>query len=130
MCSDFAAGGVDKPSINNIRIESPEKVKKVQESSATLSSTDKEIYQEQQAKIETRKPAEVEVADRVQKIEEYIQSVQRDLAFSVDDDTGETVIRVYDTVTEELVRQIPSDIMLKLHKAYGENVGRLFDDKA
>jgi flagellar protein FlaG len=128
MCSDFATGGVDRPPNNNIKNDPPVTVKKIQEASATLSSTEKNIQQEQQAISTVHKTTEI--TDRVQEIEEYVQSVQRDLAFSVDDETGETVIKVYDTATEELVRQIPSEVMLKLRKAYGDNVGMLFDDKA
>lgn len=44
-------------------------------------------------------------------------ALKRDLQFSVDDSTGETVIRVIDTQTKEVIRQIPPDEMLALARA-------------
>ncbi len=42
-----------------------------------------------------------------EQIESYLKSVGRDLQFSIDQDTGETVITVRDSSTGEIVRQIP-----------------------
>jgi flagellar protein FlaG len=47
-------------------------------------------------------------------LNDYVQSVQRDLEFSLDDGSGETVVRVIDRTTQKVVRQIPSDVALKL----------------
>ena len=44
----------------------------------------------------------------------YIQSVQRDLHFAVDEDLDQTVIRVMDRDTGELIRQIPEEVFLDL----------------
>ncbi len=50
----------------------------------------------------------------VTKLNDYIQDVQRDLQFQTDDSSGKTVITVVDRQTEEVVRQIPGDVALKL----------------
>ena len=45
-------------------------------------------------------------------IDEYVQkaqSISRDLEFKVDKELGRTVITVYDSRTEEVVRQIPAE---------------------
>ena len=42
------------------------------------------------------------------------QAVQRNLSFSVDAPSGQTVIRVVDTATGDTIRQIPSDEALAL----------------
>jgi len=43
-----------------------------------------------------------------------VQTVQRDLQFKVDEELDRTVIRVVDSDTGELIRQIPDDIFLEL----------------
>lgn len=65
--------------------------------------------QEQQQTQEPVKLQEV-VAD----MNDYIQSVQRDLHFAVDEELDQTVIRVMDRDTGELIRQIPEEVFLDL----------------
>jgi flagellar protein FlaG len=36
------------------------------------------------------------------------------LSFRLDEDSGQTVISVYDKASEELIRQIPSELALQL----------------
>lgn len=55
-----------------------------------------------------------EIAQATQNLSDYIQSVSRSLQISVDGDLGTTVIRVLDTETEELVRQIPAEEILQI----------------
>ena len=47
-------------------------------------------------------------------INEYVQQVQRTLQFSVDDDTGTTVVKVLDSATDEVIRQFPPEEALAL----------------
>ncbi len=65
--------------------------------------------------------AAVEIEQAVTEINEYVQSIQRDLHFSVDEDSGITVIRVRDKESGELIRQIPEDIFLSLAQNLKEN---------
>jgi len=44
----------------------------------------------------------------------YVQSIQRDLKFSIDESSGQSVVQVIDRSTQEVVRQIPSDVALRL----------------
>ncbi len=46
------------------------------------------------------------------KLNEYVQSVQRDLRFSVDAD--HTVIKVFDRNTQDLIRQIPAEVAVNM----------------
>ena len=48
------------------------------------------------------------------KLNDYVQSVQRDLEFSLDDSTGISVITVRDRQSSEVIRQIPSEVTLQL----------------
>lgn len=60
----------------------------------------------------------------------YIQNMQRDLHFSVDEDSGETVIRVVDSETQRLVRMIPSEEFLHASQEFNQTVGMLLKAKA
>ncbi|EGG95290.1 Flagellin protein flaG [gamma proteobacterium IMCC1989] len=61
------------------------------------------------------------IEQAVTEINDYVQSVQRDLHFSVDKDSGETVVRVRDKESGELIRQIPEDIFLSLAQNLKDN---------
>ena len=59
----------------------------------------------------------------IEKVNEFVQSIQRDLQFTVDKDLERTVIKVTDSSSGELIRQIPEDVFLELArdlKEYGE----------
>ncbi|MEM8491649.1 MAG: flagellar protein FlaG [Pseudomonadota bacterium] len=58
--------------------------------------------------------ADLSVAEATRNIADYIQTVSRSLQISVDGDLGETVITVFDSSTEEVVRQIPSEEVLEM----------------
>ena len=53
-----------------------------------------------------------------------------DLQFSVDDDNKEVVVRVVDSQTKELIRQIPSEEMVAISKAMDNLSGLLVQQKA
>ena len=63
----------------------------------------------------------VEIEQVVTEMNQYVQSVQRDLHFSVDEASGMTVIRVRDKESGELIRQIPEDIFLNMAQNLKEN---------
>ncbi|KAA1174729.1 flagellar protein FlaG [Marinobacter salinexigens] len=50
----------------------------------------------------------------VSRLNDYVQSVRRDLQFEVDNDLGETIVRVVDQETQEVIRQIPDEVALRL----------------
>lgn len=58
--------------------------------------------------------------DAVAQLNDYAQSVRRELQFSIDNGTGRSVVRVVDRETQELIRQIPSDLALKLARQLDE----------
>ncbi len=47
-------------------------------------------------------------------INEYVQSIQRTLRFSIDDETGTTVVKVLNSETQEVIRQFPPEEVLAL----------------
>ncbi len=55
-----------------------------------------------------------EVAQAVAQLNDYIQSVQRDLRFTLDEASGRSVITVIDSQSNEVIRQIPEEVTLSL----------------
>lgn len=55
-----------------------------------------------------------QVKEAVSRINEYIQQTERVLDFQLDEDSGKTVVKVYDKSSAELIRQIPSELALEL----------------
>ena len=67
----------------------------------------------------------------VAQMNEYIQSTQRDLHFSYDKAAGETVVKVLDRTTQEVIRQIPDETFLKLaHSKDADGNFQLFSAQA
>lgn len=58
------------------------------------------------------------------------QSFAPDLRFSVDHDTGRTVVKVTDANTQEVIRQIPAEEILQLAKEIDRMQGLLFHKHA
>lgn len=54
------------------------------------------------------------VSAAVSHMNEYVKAAQRDLSFMYDADRGETVVQVIDRNTQEVIRQIPDAIFLKI----------------
>lgn len=73
-----------------------------------------------------------QIEESIQRIRESLKSVaNNNLEFSVDDITGQTVVKVIDSSTKELIRQIPSEEMLAIAQALeGEIKGLLVRNTA
>lgn len=54
---------------------------------------------------------------------DYVQSINRDLQFSVDEETERTVIKVIDSQSGELIRQIPDEVFLELARKLNDGGG-------
>ena len=63
------------------------------------------------------------VQNLVQDLNERSQAINRGLQFRVNDTTERMVITVVDKDTEEIIRQIPRDVVLKLAEAFSEKGG-------
>jgi flagellar protein FlaG len=65
----------------------------------------------------------------VQQIEKFVQSIKRNLEFSIDEQSGKVVVKVIASETGEVVRQIPSAEALKLAESLSNASHVLFDAK-
>ncbi len=86
--------------------------------SAGIVAEQRQVIAASTAEVQTR---EIEVTqeqleEAVSHLKEYVQNQQREMDFSVDDQTGRFVVKVYDSQTKELIRQIPSEEMLAISR--------------
>ena len=65
----------------------------------------------------------------VQEIEKFVQSIKRNLEFSIDEHSGKVIVKVIASETGEVVRQIPSAEALKLADSLANASHVLFDAK-
>ncbi len=63
-------------------------------------------------------------------VQDYIQPFNSNLQFSVNNDTRQVVVRVVDSETKELIRQIPSEEMVAIAKALDSIKGLLVKQSA
>ena len=66
-------------------------------------------------KLQARNEATREqLDDAVSQLNDFVQNVQRDLQFEVDNELGQTIVKVVDQKTQEVIRQIPDELALRL----------------
>ncbi len=75
-------------------------------------------------------PSEEQVEVAVEAVQRAVEPVARNLQFSIDKETGKTVISVVDAVTKEVIRQIPGEEILAIARAIDRMQGLLLKQKA
>lgn len=73
---------------------------------------------------EEQEQADIETATR--EVESFLQVQNRNLTFSVDEETNRSVVTVTDSASGDVIRQIPTDEVLKLAeriKSLQEDIG-------
>lgn len=83
-----------------------------------------------QAGIDNKPKSEEQIRQAVEKIQDAVDNVAHDLHFSIDKDTGKTIIKVMDTHTKEVIRQMPTDEAINIARTLDKVQGLLFNDKA
>ncbi len=71
-----------------------------------------------------------EIDEVLQKLNSAARTMGTNLSFSVDGTTKKTVVTVTDAQTGEVIRQIPSEEMLKVSRMITELLGVLVDHSA
>lgn len=71
------------------------------------------------------KPSKDEVDKATEKMQNFVDSVRGDIRFSIDEDSGKTVVKVIDRETQEVLKQFPSEEALELAKALDKFQGIL-----
>jgi flagellar protein FlaG len=70
-----------------------------------------------------------QLAQAVTQIQDVIKQTAQSLQFSIDKDTGKTVVKVVDTDSKKVIRQIPSEEVLAIAKALDKLQGLLVKQK-
>ena len=83
-----------------------------------------------QAPVTGKPPERAELEKAVSDIQEFAQSNQRKLDFSIDDTTGVMVVKVIASDSGEVIRQLPSEVALKLAQNLADPHSLLFQAKA
>lgn len=58
-----------------------------------------------------------------QQLQEFLQQAGHDMKFDVDKSTGMTIVRIFNSATGELVRQIPSEEVVRIATLLREDAG-------
>lgn len=75
---------------------------------------------------DSREPVEQAVTS----IQTFVQNIRRDLNFSLDDSSGRVVVKVTDSSSGEVIRQLPSEEALRLAESLEEVRSLLFQAEA
>jgi len=79
---------------------------------------------------ETSQPTREVVAKAAQQIQSFVQSMGRNLNFSIDSTTGYHIVRVTNPETGETIRQLPSEELLRLAQSFEQLNAALVNQKA
>ena len=98
-----------------------------------VESVQTEIAQEDAAQQVTKnvqaraaaQPSREQVDRAMNEMRRALDPVARNLQFSIDEETGRTVVKVVDASTNEVIRQIPSEELLELSRTL-DNYSGLF----
>ena len=72
-----------------------------------------------------------DVREAAYKINKTLRTLaSSNLEFSIDQDSGQTIVRVIDTETKDVIRQIPNEEALAIAKSLGKAQGLLIHQKA
>ena len=103
------------------------KLKQVASSSASTNRAESRVSEQNredtgnQAKL-TRE----DVEDMVEALEDFANTVQTRLNFTIDDGTKDVVVKIMDKETNEVIKQFPAEEMLELREKMQDLSGLLF----
>jgi flagellar protein FlaG len=73
-----------------------------------------QVAEESRPQETVREVNSEQLQETVREMNQKVQSLRRNLQFSIDEQSGRTVIKVIDAETHETVRQIPSEEILNV----------------
>ena len=81
-------------------------------------------------KVENKIESDEQIRQAVQNIQGAVDILAHNLRFSIDEDTGKTIIKVVDAHTDEVIRQFPTEQAIEIARTLDKVQGLLFNDKA
>ena len=88
----------------------------------------KQVAEAAQVAAEPGRISEQQVQQSVAKINHFFENSDYGLNFSIDNDTGRDVIKVTDRESGDVIRQLPSEAIMKLSRAVGDLQGFLIKE--
>ena len=90
----------------------------------------KKVAEADKAKAAEQAASQQDIKDNlestVNQLNDIAQTIKRDLKFSVDESSGQTIISVVDTQSQKVIRQIPPDYVLNVRENIESLKGILF----
>lgn len=84
----------------------------------------------QQDRQSTNSQSDTPLEDAVQKLGEFVSSIRSEISFSIDEASGTRVVKVLDSQSKEVIRQIPSEEAIQLAQALDKLQGLFVREKA
>ena len=69
---------------------------------------------------QARQPTEQELQHAVSDLQKAVAPLAQDLQFSIDKDSGRTVVKVVDSATDKVLKQYPSEEALAMSQSIGK----------
>lgn len=76
------------------------------------------------------KPTQQQLESAMKQLQDQVRSSAQNLQFSLDNETGKTVVRVTDAESGEVIRQIPSEELIAIAKSIDKMQGLLLRQEA
>ena len=94
--------------------------------------SDAQLQQQESAQeAQDVQQSEQQLNNAIERLKDHVQNLQRDLQFSVHEETGRTIVTVVDSTSGKTVRQIPSEEVLALANHFvGDSNVPAGDDEA
>lgn len=102
------------------------KVEGVKQAAAASSSGEVQTA----ASAVAKQPAGTGLEQTVEDLNSLVQDLQRQVRFSLDDNSGEMVVKVVDRQTDDVIRQIPAEDVLQLRERLAQATGAIFKGRA
>jgi flagellar protein FlaG len=126
---------INADNISSVTTTPETAVKKVDPVGMTKSLPDGGPYGGNQLPVtenKTESPTNIDdnnIDNAVRELNEHLQIEQRELQFTIDKDSGHTVIKVIDIQTKEIIRQIPNEEAIKVAQRLSEGSNlEIFDE--
>ena len=101
------------------------------ESAASVETRPENVQQNANTQEQAQRvPSAGELKKALEEVEKAVAPMAQSLQFSLDKDSGRTVVKVMDTDTNEVIRQIPTEEVLAISKAVDKLKGLLIKQQA
>ena len=110
------SAGVSLPPQGNPAVNAAGRDTKVAGETATRAVEPSRLSVQARQVEQVQQPDREKLETATQSVREFVKPINSNLEFSVNDDTGQLVVKIIDRTTREVIRQMPSEEMLSIAK--------------